>query len=93
MQEKGVVLNFEYQPETFVLSEKVQYPSGKKMKTLFQDHVYSPDFLIEWDPERTKLSDEFKLPFGLNHNRIYVDVKGSFNRNQRSFSIDQKWVY
>ena len=35
MQEKGVVLNFEYQPETFVLSEKVQYPSGKKMKTLF----------------------------------------------------------
>jgi len=63
------------------------------MKTLFQDHVYSPDFLIEWDPERTILSDEFKLPFGLNHNRIYVDVKGSFNRNQRSFSIDQKWVY
>lgn len=22
-----------------------------------------------------------------------MDVKGSFNRNQRSFSIDQKWVY
>ena len=61
-----------------------------KERTLFQDHVYSPDFLIEVDPGRIELLEEFKV---LDGNSIYVDVKGSFNRNQRSFSIDQKWVW
>ena len=51
-RELGVVRVFSYQPCTFVLSEKATYRSGKKEKTLFQDHVYSPDFLIEWDPSR-----------------------------------------
>ena len=88
--ELGIVKNFTYQPTTFVLSEKVQYKQGKKTKTLFQDHVYSPDFLIEVDEKHQNLINEFKLVFD---NKIYVDVKGSFNRNQRSFSIDQKWTY
>lgn len=60
------------------------------MKVLFQDHQYSPDFLIKVNPKYQTLLDEFKVTFS---NQIYVDVKGSFNRNQRSFSIDQKWVY
>lgn len=88
-----LVRDFFYQPHTFILSKKVTYMSGKKEKTLFQDHVYSPDFLIIWEPEYTKFRDEFKVPFGDEENMVYVDVKGSFNRNQRSFSIDQKWVY
>lgn len=93
MNEKGVVKDFWYQPCTFVLFEKAMYKSGKKEKTLFQDHVYSPDFLIEVNPSFTDLVSEFKVMFGVEGNKIYVDVKGSFNRNQRSFSIDQKWVY
>ena len=88
--EMGIVKSFVYQPITFTLSEKVTYQIGKKTKVLFQDHVYSPDFLLEIDPKYQNLIDEFKLTFD---NKIYIDVKGSFNRNQRSFSIDQKWVY
>ncbi len=36
--------------------------------------------------------DEFKM---LKDNRIYVDVKGMFARNDggRSFSLNQKWTY
>lgn len=78
MQGMGVVESFEYQPTTFVLSEKVQYRQGKKMKVLFQDHQYSPDFLIKVNPKYQTLLDEFKVTFS---NQIYVDVKGSFNRN------------
>lgn len=66
------------------------YRHGKKERTLFQDHVYSPDFMIRVDPRRQELVDEFKV---LSDGCVYVDVKGSFNRNQRSFSIDQKWTY
>ena len=29
----------------------------------------------------------------VNGNRIYIDVKGSFNRTSRSFSVDRKWLY
>ena len=57
----GIVRDFKYQPITFVLSDRVQYRSGSKMKTLFQDHVYSPDFLIEIDPQCKNLADEFKV--------------------------------
>ena len=92
-QKIGVVQDFQYQPCTFVLSPKVQYQAGKKSRTLFQDHVYSPDFLIQVNPAHQNLIQEFKVPFGQDSNMIYVDVKGSFNRNQRSFSIDQKWVW
>jgi len=72
------------------LSEKEKYTVKGKEKTLFQDHVYSPDFLIRINEKCESLLSEFKVTFD---NNIYVDVKGSFNRNQRSFSIDQKWVY
>lgn len=91
MKQAGVVKDFLYQPIVFTLSDKVQYTVGKKTRTLFQDHVYSPDFLIDINPQYTNLLDEFKVVF--DGSKIYVDVKGSFNRNQRSFSIDQKWVY
>lgn len=92
-QSKDIILKFQYQPCTFTLSEKVTYKHKNKTKTLFQDHVYSPDFEIEWNPKYEIFQEEFKYPFGWHKNNIYVDVKGSFNRNQRSFSIDQKWVF
>jgi hypothetical protein len=36
------------------------------------------------------LKKEFKILFD---NKIYIDVKGTFNKTQRSFSIDQKIIY
>ena len=88
--ELGIVKSFRYQPVTFVLAPKAEYMDGLKKRHLFREHVYSPDFEIEVDPKRKDLVKEFKV---LDRNRIYVDVKGSFNRNQRSFSMDQKWVF
>ena len=103
----GLVEDFKYQPESYVLSEKVsfikQVQKGKKVVdkevTLLNGHIYSPDFNITftdkfydlykkytWD-KLFKLIDEIKC--------IICDIKGGFSRNggDRSFSINQKWMY
>lgn len=75
-QKIGIVKSFIYQPCSFTLFEGVKYKNSKgKERTLFQEHIYSPDFLIEIDKKCTILQDEFKL---LKDNKIYVDVKGTF---------------
>jgi hypothetical protein len=79
------VKSFEYQPITFEITKQVKYFDGKKERVLFRPHVYSPDFLIEINPQHEQLKKEFKILFD---NKIYVDVKGTFNKTQRSFSID-----
>ena len=91
--ELGIIYSFEYQPKTFTLSDPVKYKDSKgKEKTLFREHVYSPDFLIEFNIMKYhQFKDEFKVMD--NGNRIYIDVKGSFNRTSRSFSVDRKWLY
>jgi hypothetical protein len=63
---------------------------GKKQRTLFREHCYSPDFLICLKPEYESLCSEFKV---VSDGKIYIDVKGTFNLTARSFSIDQKLVY
>lgn len=88
--ELGIVKSFEYQPITFEITKQVKYFDGKKERVLFRPHVYSPDFLIEINPQHEQLKKEFKILFD---NKIYVDVKGTFNKTQRSFSIDQKIIY
>lgn len=56
--------------------------------------MYSPDFLIMIEPSQTSLIHEFKKTSEIDgFPAIYVDVKGGFNKNARSFSIDQKFVY
>ena len=91
--ELGIIYNFEYQPKTFTLSDPVKYKDSKgKEKTLFREHVYSPDFQIDFDINKyPQFKDEFKVM--INGNRTYVDVKGSFNITSRSFSVDRKWMY
>ena len=89
----GIVQDFVYQPKTFTLSDPVKYTDSKgKERTLFREHVYSPDFTIDFDHIKyPNLYDEFK--YVSNGNRAYVDVKGGFNRTQRSFNTDRKWMY
>lgn len=46
------------------------------------------------EPSRSALIHEFKKTSEIKgYPAIYVDVKGGFNKNARSFSIDQKFVY
>ena len=95
--EKGVILDFIYQPKTFNLSEPVDITNSKgKKRSLFREHVYSPDFIIAIERSRTALLDEVKCDWSRFKDDVYnawIDVKGTFNRNSRSFSIDQKWVW
>lgn len=89
----GIITDFQYQPCSFTLSEPVKYTNSKgKQRTLFQEHIYSPDFLITINPDCQILIDEFKV---LKNNQIYVDVKGMFARNDggRSFCLNQKWCF
>lgn len=89
----NIITDFKYQPCSFILSEPIKYINSKgKQKSLFQEHIYSPDFVINVNPQCNILLDEFKV---LKDNQIFVDVKGEFSRNDggRSFSLNQKWMY
>lgn len=95
----GIFNDFEYQPQSFILSDAVKFKdTNNKEKTLFREHVYTPDFKILFNGIKYKnLSTEFKIPLiNLSSiNEIFIDVKGVFSRNDggRSFSINQKWLY
>lgn len=95
----SVINDFQYQPPSFRLfdNEKYQDVDGRQ-RTLFQDHVYSCDFVVSFDASRQKaLAKEFKVQLGQlsagGEVSAYVDTKGLFNRNGRSFSTDRKWVW
>lgn len=49
---------------------------------MFREHVYSPDFMLEFDPKASiVLSKEMKVPFEATKQdsyRAYIDVKGGF---------------
>ena len=95
-----IIKDFIYQPEPIQLFDAVSYLDfqGKK-KSLLRDHIYSPDFCIIFDPGAFPiLAKQFKIPYAqmsLNESSIYLDIKGTFQRNggDRSFSLNQKWVF
>ena len=67
-------------------------------KSLFQEHVYTPDFLVTFTESINNLDTDRPISFGGFKfieplKPVYVDVKGTFNKTQRSFSIDQKLIY
>lgn len=94
----SAVGDFQYQPPSFELFGNTKYVDvyGKE-RTLFQEHRYSCDFLVAFDPNAQKeLAKELKVPYSqLSCAEVsaYVDTKGLFNRNSRSFSTDRKWVW
>lgn len=101
----GIVLDYVYQPESFLLTEKQTYvplfnnPKNKE-KHLFAEHIYTADFKIIVDYKfGDKLSSYLKI-FKNNLDEsgnieIWLDIKGGFmsNGGGRSFSINQKLVY
>ena len=100
--ELGIMTDFEYQPKSFILSEKAHYVNSKgKTKTLFQEHIYTADFMLIFDERKFQdLADEFKMCDSVksapekSQYVFYVDVKGGFQKDAgRSFSMNQKWVY
>lgn len=66
---------------------------------MFRAHVYTADFKILIPVEHKELCQYFKVPdFRCKEPGcacFWVDVKGEFARNdgQRSFTLNQKWVY
>lgn len=87
-----------YQPDSFTLSNLEKVYITKQLKTknklvvknLLQPHIYTADFKF------MLLDPIFNSFFKCGHELpTYVDVKGTFQMygGQRSFSINQKWVY
>lgn len=99
----GLINDFEYQPKSLKLSDAVSYiDCDGKTRSLFREHVYTPDFLLYVNGDSGKLlMKEFKMYETVksrpdkNIFAYYIDVKGTFASNDggRSFSINQKWIY
>lgn len=90
---------FQYQPRSFKLFDSINYQTiDGKTRSLFREHVYSPDFILTFQPSKCiTLARELKVPKEklLAKVDVYIDVKGTFAKSDggRSFSINQKWVY
>lgn len=95
----GVVVDFKYQPKSYLLSDTVKYVNVEgKQRTLLREHIYSPDFEFIIEPKKClKLAKELRLTqdqASCDWFKICVDVKGTFAKSDggRSFSINQKWL-
>lgn len=84
--ELGLVLHFEYQPQPFLLSEKVLINN----KSALQKHIYTPDFKVQFSQNPI-----VKQLFPFTQNQVFIDVKGGFSiyNNHSQFSVNRKWVY
>lgn len=94
----GIINDFTYQPEAFVLSDPVKYVDiYGKQRTLFQEHSYTADWVLEFAPSACmQLAKELKVPYdqlSCQNVKVYLDSKGVFNRTERSFGYNQKWLY
>ena len=97
-QKLGYVVDWEYQPSSIELFQNVNYVNiDNKQRCLFRSHIYSPDFKVTICPNKSKaLCKELKLTYQqsqLDKFDVTVDVKGGFNKTERAFGINQKWVY
>ena len=100
-QEHGLISNIKYQPETFMLSNRVSLFYEKRLKTkvkecehfLLHPHFYSPDFYFEIIDGR--LNEFFTISKYTSNTQVWVDVKGVFNRfgDSKQFSINCKWMF
>lgn len=59
----GIVIDYVYQPESLKLFDPVDYVNvDGKRRSLFREHVYSPDFLVKFNPSKFPLlAREFKI--------------------------------
>ena len=94
----SVINNYEYQPAPYILADSIRYVDVEgKQRTLYREHQYSPDFVVELNPNANiALSKEFKIRYdqlSSNACSVFIDTKGTFNRNARSFGTDRKWLW
>jgi hypothetical protein len=103
----NLIKDFTYQPKEFVLFEKVSFvksiKKGKKVvnkeQTLLNPHIYTPDFCITFTDLFYELCEKNSWNKLFKHidiqSEVICDIKGGFSRNggDRTFSINQKWVY
>jgi len=93
LNEKGIVLNWKYEYQTYCLSPCIKEMINGKEKTLLAEHYYTPDFHIVWNIGYSK-----KLGVRLQSEGMFssvVDIKGKYTRNfnDTAFPINQKWMY
>lgn len=92
LKNQGVIREFEYQPESFLLFQPVKFGN----KTMLRQHVYTADFSLILEEKLfkdSKLFNIFKYPS--ENNKYYVEIKPGFDRfgDFKPFIINQKWVY
>lgn len=106
-KDAGLIKSYIYQPPEYLLFDKIvvtkRLKKGKKEVdkevTLLNSHIYSPDFNIFFSDKFLELckNNEWNKIFKVleNDKPLICDIKGSFSRNggDRSFSINQKWMY
>lgn len=97
MKDRGLLLEYVYQPRSWVLSDKVEYvpylPVGpkkrpKKPRFLFHPHVYTADFQLRFDATNIPLMEYLSQTFKVREQDVedgvltlVVDVKGTFMSN------------
>ena len=97
MKERGLLLDYVYQPEHYDLSPRYEYTpypvktdkNGEfKKKFLMHPHVYTADFILRFDARNLKLMEYLAQAFKLrlddvkdNELTLVVDVKGTFMSN------------
>ena len=96
LKENGYVIDYEYQPESFILNETVKFDiivhkktkDVLQSKTLLQGREYTSDFKIYWSDKAKNiffqnLNDiHNKRPLFIAQDNItYLDIKGKFNVN------------
>ena len=96
--EMKIIDNFRYQPPSYQLSDPVKYVDvDGKERTLYREHQYTTDFMVEFNPnQQHEIAKELKVPYeqlSSDSCSVFIDVKGTFNRNARSFSTDRKWLW
>lgn len=111
--ENGFIKGFVLHPKTYQLSDPIFYEWEELLKTkskprvskLLEDHVYTPDFLINWNEKaRGIFYEEIDSLEGLPKNLPYfiaddgksiIEIKPSFDQNNmtRLVMINIKWVY
>ena len=106
LKKNGYIKEIHYEHESFSLSSTVYYERKKQLKTkvkvtqatLLREHIYTPDFIVEWDESAMDIfiSQDHSTPLSVTTDLMsYIEVKGNFDQNNmtRLFKLNQKWVY
>jgi len=99
-----LVEDWEYQPTTFQLFDKVLITKTIQLKTkikeveksLLQPHKYTADYKI-WFTNKfiNKFDSKLKNINLLNNKVVYIDIKGGYGSfsSHSNFSVESKWIW